>query len=120
MLGQDWRSIMKLLTSHAGDEVVLVQVRGELDAHTVRGFEQTLNDLLAQGHSRLVLDASQMSFISSAGLRAVMSAQREAGQLGGQLRICGLNAQARRVFEIAGVEQFLNLSETRQEAMAGW
>ena len=111
---------MKLLTSHAGHDVVLVQVQGELDAHTVRGFEQTLNNLLAQGHSRLVLDVSQMSFISSAGLRAIISAQREVGQRGSQLRICGLNAQARRVFEIAGFGQFLHLSDTRQEATEGW
>jgi anti-anti-sigma factor len=111
---------MKILTSRAGSEVILVQVDGELDAHTVSKFEQTLNDLSAQGHSRLVLDASQMSFISSAGLRAIISAQREAGQRGGQLRILGLNAQARRVFEIAGFEQFLHLCDTRQEAMEGW
>jgi anti-anti-sigma factor len=111
---------VKLLTSQAGNEVVLVQVQGELDAHTARKFEQTLNELLAQGHSRLVLDASRMSFVSSAGLRAIMSAHREAAQRGGQLRMCGLNAQARRVFDIAGFEQFLHLSDTRQEAMEGW
>ena len=111
---------MKLLTSDAGNEVVLIEIQGELDAHTARKFQQTLNDLLAQGRSRLVLDASQMSFVSSAGLRAIMSAQREAGQHGGQLRICGLNAQARRVFEIAGFEQLLHLSDTRRDAMEGW
>jgi stage II sporulation protein AA (anti-sigma F factor antagonist) len=83
-------------------------------------LDKTLNDLLAQGHSRLVLDASQMGFISSAGLRAIVFAQREACQRGGQVRVCGLNAQARRIFEMTGIDQCLYVSDTRQEALAGW
>ena len=111
---------MKILTSREGDEAVLIEVRGELDAHTVRKFEQTLNDLLAQGHSRLVLDASQMSFISSAGLRVIMFAQREVDKRDGQVRVCGLNAPARRIFEMAGLDEVLHLSDALQEALEGW
>jgi stage II sporulation protein AA (anti-sigma F factor antagonist) len=111
---------MKILTSHAENEVVLIEVEGEIDAHTARTLDKTLNDLLAQGHSRLVLDASQMGFISSAGLRAIMFAEREACQRGGQVRVCGLNAQTRRIFEMAGLDECLQLSATRQEAMEGW
>jgi stage II sporulation protein AA (anti-sigma F factor antagonist) len=111
---------MKILTSHAENEVVLIEVEGEIDAHTARTLDKTLNDLLAQGHSRLVLDASQMGFISSAGLRAIMFAEREACQRGGQVRVCGLNAQTRRIFETTGLDECLQLSATRQEAMEGW
>jgi len=111
---------MKISTSIVEDEVVLVEVEGEIDAHTARTLDKTLNTLLAQGHSRLVLDASHMGFISSAGLRAIMFAQREVGQRGGQVRVCGLNAPARRIFELAGLDECLQLSDTRQEALAGW
>jgi anti-anti-sigma factor len=83
-------------------------------------LDTALNDLLAQGHSRLVLDVSHMSFISSAGLRAIVFAQRKVGLRGGQMRLCGLDAQARRIFEIAGLDECLHLSDTRQEAMQGW
>jgi anti-anti-sigma factor len=111
---------MKILTSSADNEVVIIEVEGEIDAHTARQLDKTLNDLLAQGHSRLVLDASQMGFISSAGLRAIMFAQREARSRGGQLRVCGLNAQTRRVFEMARLDEYLHLSDTRGEAIEGW
>ena len=111
---------MKVLTSVAENGVVLLKVEGEVDAHTALELDRSLNDLLAQGHSRLVLDASQMGFISSAGLRAIMFAQREACQHGGQVRVCGLNAQVRRIFDMAGLDECLHLSETRQEAMEGW
>ena len=111
---------MKIQTSDAENEIVLIEVEGEVDAHTARELDRALNDLLAQGHSRLVLDASRIGFISSAGLRAIIFAHREACQRGGQVRVCGLNAPVRRIFEMAGFDECLPLSETREEAMADW
>ena len=111
---------MNISTALVENEVILVEVEGEIDAHTARTLDKTLNDLLAQGHNRLLLDGSQMSFISSAGLRAIMFAQRELDQRGGQVRVCGLNAPARRIFEMAGLDEVLHLSDTRQEALKGW
>jgi anti-anti-sigma factor len=120
IFGQDMRSTMKISTSVVENQVVLVEVEGEIDAHTARTLDENLNTLLAQGHSRLVLDASQMSFISSAGLRAIMFAQREVDKRGGQVRVCGLNAPARRIFEMAGLDEVLHLSDALQEALEGW
>jgi stage II sporulation protein AA (anti-sigma F factor antagonist) len=111
---------MKISTSDAENGVVMLEVEGEVDAHTARKLDKALNDLLAQGHSRLVLDASQIGFISSAGLRAILFAHREALQHGGEVRLFGLNAQVRRVFEMAGFDESLHLSDTRQEALEGW
>jgi anti-sigma B factor antagonist len=111
---------MKISTSSAENEVILVVIEGDVDAYTACTLDKALNDLLAQGRRRLVLDASQMDFISSAGLRAIMFAQREVGKRGGQVRVCGLTVRALRIFEMAGIDEFLHLSETREEAMAGW
>ena len=111
---------MKILTSSTESGVALIEIEGEVDAHTARQLEGTLNDLLAQGHSRLVLDASQMGFISSAGLRAIMFAYREVCQRGGQVRVCGLSAQTRRIFEMAALDECLEICDTCQEAMEGW
>jgi anti-sigma B factor antagonist len=111
---------MKVSTSAADDGVVLLEIEGEVDAHTTRELDRALNDLLAQDRSRLVLDASKVGFISSAGLRAITFAHREAQQQGGEVRLVGLSDQVRRVFEMAGLDEFLHLSDTRQEAMVGW
>jgi anti-anti-sigma factor len=58
--------------------------------------------------------------MSSAGLRVLLYAQREALQLGGEVRLFGANAQVRRVFELAGFERLLSIRDTRQEAMEDW
>jgi anti-anti-sigma factor len=111
---------MKILTSNAENGVVLIEVEGEIDAYTARELDRTLNDILAQGGGRLVLDASQMSFISSAGLRSITFAHQKAQQQGGEVRVFGLNTQVRRVFEMAGLDEYLHLSENRQEAVKSW
>ncbi len=111
---------MKISTSPAENEVVLVEVTGSVDAYTAPTLDKTLNDVLTEGHSRLLLDASQIGFMSSAGLRALTSAQREARQLGGEVRLFGLSAQVRRVFEMSGLDQLFCVADTREQAMEGW
>jgi anti-anti-sigma factor len=111
---------MKITTSVTEDGIVLLEVEGEIDAHTAPGLKDTLTELLAQGHSRLVLNVSGVEHMSSAGLRVLLYAQREARQLGGEVRLFGANAQVRRVIELAGFETLLSIRDTRQEAMEDW
>lgn len=111
---------MRITTSSVQNEIVLIQVEGEVDAHTARELDRTLLDLLAEGHSRLLLDASQMGFISSAGLRAIVFAQRDAQRRGGEVRVCGLDAQLRYILETARLDECLKLRASCREAMEGW
>ena len=111
---------MKISKFTAENEVVAIEVEGEVDAHTARELDKAISDLLAQGHSRLALDISQIDFISSAGLRVVIYAHQEALQHGGRVKLFGLNTRVRRVFEMAGLDESLSLSDTLQEALEGW
>jgi anti-anti-sigma factor len=98
----------------------LLKLGGEVDAHNVGKLDQALKDLVSRGHYRLILDASQLDYISSKGLRTLLLVQREVSQLGGEVRLFGLTAQVRRIFELAGFDELLPIHHTRQEAMQGW
>ena len=111
---------MEISTSVTKDGIAQLEVEGEVDAHTSRELDRALKDLLAQGHCRLVFDASRTGYISSAGLRVILFAHREARQLGGEVRVFGPSAQVRRLFEIAGFDELLRISDTREEAVEGW
>jgi len=111
---------VRISTSRVDNEVVVLEIEGSIDAHTAQELDRAVKDLLAQSYSRLVLDVSQMSFISSAGLRIIVYADREASGRGGQVRICGLNLQVRRVFEMAALDECLQLCDGCQEALEGW
>jgi anti-sigma B factor antagonist len=111
---------MKITTSITENGIVLLEVEGGVDAHTALLLRRTLTDLLAQGYSRLVLDVSRMEYISSAGLRVLLDARREARRLDGEVRLFDPNALVRRVIELAGFEELLYVSGTRQQAMEDW
>lgn len=111
---------MTLLRSRVEDGIALIEIEGDVHTYAARELERTLTHLLAQGHKRLVLDASQMGFISSAGLQAILSAHREVCERGGEVRICMLNDQARQIIQMAGLDECLRLTNTCQEAMADW
>ena len=111
---------MEISTSDAQNEVAVIEVRGDVDAYTARDLDRTLSDLLAQGRWKLVIDASRMGFISSAGLRAVLYAHREALSRGGEVRLFGPSEAVHRAFALAGFDEYLRMSDTRQEALQGW
>jgi len=62
--------------------------------------EALMNAMLADGVRKLVLDLTHVEFMDSAGLGVIMHAFGEIEQLGGQMRICGANEQAQRLFNI--------------------
>ena len=111
---------MNITTSIDEKDVALVAVEGELDARTAGDLDKALGDLLTEGHSRLVLDFSHLAYISSAGLRTLLRAQRAARDLAGEVRLFGLNDHVLRVFEMAGFHQMLHISDTYQKAAEGW
>jgi anti-sigma B factor antagonist len=111
---------MKITTSVDELGVTLLEVQGEVDAHTSGDLDKALGELLAQNHSRLVLDFSQVGYVSSAGLQALLRAQQKARALGGEVRLFGLSPFVRHVFEMAGFDRLLHIAATRQEAMANW
>jgi anti-sigma B factor antagonist len=111
---------MRVSTSVGDDQVAVMEVKGEVDAHTADELERALKDVLERGHLRVLLDATLMTYISSSGLRVIAVAHREAARQGGGVRLFGLKPQVRRAFEIAGFDEFLRLNETREEAMEGW
>jgi anti-anti-sigma factor len=82
-----------------GDQTVLT-VGGEVDIVTVESFENALRD--AQRSPRVVVDLSEVTFMDSAGINALVGAYHRVGP-DCELRLVGLRPNVRRVFEITGL-----------------
>lgn len=99
-------------------EVVVLELIGRLDTKTSGALEKSVATHLGAGQRRFVLDLGGMEYVSSAGLRIfLMLAKRVSGGTGG-LALCGLNAQVREVFDIAGFTRLFTLAAARAEALA--
>ena len=96
--------------------ITVLTPQGRLDAAGVRPLETELREHLAAGHVRLLVDMSQVAYISSVGLQMFLKIMREAHQRGGVLRLCQLNPHVMEIFRIAGFDRVLRIAVTRQEA----
>lgn len=74
---------------------------GRLDTDSAADFELTVQDLLAADAKHFVIDLSKIGYVSSAGLRVLLMLAKGLERKG-TLRLAGLNAQIKQVFDIAG------------------
>jgi anti-anti-sigma factor len=92
-----------------GDRSLRVLVRGELDLLTSPKFETAVTGALGEA-DEVVVDLSQVTFIDSTGLSSILSTVSTSQLNGSRLTISStLAPQARRVFELAGMDATLPL-----------
>ena len=103
-------------------DVTLVAVAGSLDSNTSPQAQQTLEGILASGGRKLVVDCTALDYISSAGLRVLLTTvKRLSGAAGGgALRMFGLNDTVREVFDISGFSTILAVFATEADALEGF
>jgi anti-anti-sigma factor len=108
---------MDITQTKEGAFVVLAPA-GRMDAITAPQFEERCLACLAGGDKRLVVDLSGLEYISSAGLRSILSAAKKLKAAGGDLAFCALSGIVAEVFSVSGFDKLLPVTATRQEALA--
>ena len=89
-----------------GNELVIA-LEGRLDTMTSPELEAELNQSLA-GADSLTLDFSKLEYISSAGLRVLLSAHKVMSAKGG-MKVTNVNEIVQEVFEVTGFADILNI-----------
>ena len=98
---------MKMVEATAEDVTVL-EAYGRLDSTTAKEFGDRLNALVQAGRNAIVIDLKNIIYISSAGFRVLLIANRATSEKQGKLALCGITGEVRRLFEIgAFLDQFL-------------
>lgn len=110
-------SQFQIQTEKLQSGVSLVQVKGFLDAYTYENFEKTINDLFEAGSYKIVVDLSELQYISSAGAGVFIGAIGTAQENQGNIVILRPTANVREVFELLGLSQIFTFSESREEAV---
>jgi len=94
---------MELQTNVTIDEaksVARVTLTGALNTDTAPGFEQELQQVVAQGLELTVLDMKHLDYISSAGLRVIFKAAKQTKAAGHRLAAANRKPHIDKVFEI--------------------
>jgi anti-sigma B factor antagonist len=86
----------------------VVGVSGRADAEAAEELETQLRSAV-QSHSKVAADFSAVSYISSAGIRAVLQAARAAQEGKVEFAVCAPSAPVRKVFDMSGLHHVLTI-----------
>jgi anti-sigma B factor antagonist len=99
-------------------ECVVLQIAGFLDAHTVVGFEKQMDSLLEGGAVRIVLDLEKLSYISSAGIGAMMGLAQRLRRKDGDMILLRPSTKVFRILELLGFAEMFKIAQSEDDAMA--
>ncbi len=108
---------MELIEETHG-RVVVVTARGRLDGSTAQAFGARLEKLATAPEPRLLVDFSGIDFVSSAGLRVVLTLLKRVKSANGKLALCAVQAPVKEILDITGFTPMLDVHAGRAEAMA--
>ncbi len=99
-------------------QALIVEISGRMDASTASKFETTCNEWLEDGENRLIVDFAGLEYISSAGLRSILSIGKKLKSRGGALSVCQMDGMVQEVFEISGFSSIFPAYDTIEDALA--
>ena len=97
---------------------LLLRARGRINVLTAEGFEARTRRVIAATDNDVIIDTSEVTYLSTAGLRAFLLLWRQLRDADRCLYICGLKPYIRRVFEIIGFDQIIPLHDDVASALA--
>jgi len=89
------------------DGVFTIFLEGEIDAQNAKDVQKELEELMEKhGNEVPVLDAKELTYISSAGLRSILTVQKG---LGRKISVVNLSPEVKDIFEMAGFQYLMEL-----------
>ena len=99
------------ITKKKENNVCELGVIGRLDTTTAPQLEDALKELFAEEVNDLVLDLSNLDYVSSAGLRVLLFAQKSVSAAQGGMLIKNVKPEIMEVFDITGFTDILKIEQ---------
>ncbi len=101
-------------------DVCVLSLCGRLDAYSAGEVEKRLDSLIEASQIRLVLSLERLDYISSSGLRVFLAELKKVRKKQGDIRLSGMQAQIKEVFDIAGFTQLFTIVATEDAAVSNF
>jgi anti-sigma B factor antagonist len=97
--------------------VTVVELTGRLNMVSAESLRNTIETLVARGEARIVVDLTEVSFLDSSGLGALIAGVKATRRAGGDLRIAGPSEQVQLVLQLTNMERILAPHPTIESAL---
>ena len=107
---------MELSTEKIGDITVVGVLTEILDAGNTDEFKTGFASIIEES-KKIVLELSRVNFIDSSGCGSLLSCYRQTKNLGGDLKICGVQETVRTLFELVRIDRVIDVFASKEEAV---
>ena len=94
---------------------LIIEIEGRIDGLTSSTLNKTFEQLSEDGNHKLVVDFSAVSYISSAGLRVFLQAQKKLRPVGGEIILLSMQESAMDVFRVSGLNNLFRIISKLEE-----
>jgi anti-sigma B factor antagonist len=107
-----------ILEAPPSDGAVVVEVHGELDIATAPQLREHLTTVIDRRPELLVVDLEGVDFLDSVTLAVLLAARKALGETTRMAVVVAPDSYARLIFDVTGVDQWLHVVGSRDEAAA--
>lgn len=105
------------ITEQQEGDILLLHIKGRLDAISSPTAEKKILDQITDGHHKLVLDFTDVDYLSSAGMRLLLRTTKKLKTVSGKLIVCSVTSNVMDVLKMSGFDHVIELSSTSEEAL---
>lgn len=102
------------------DGVDVIDITGQLDAFTTPDVKAEFKKLTDARRFKLALNFGQVDYVNSTGIGAIVAVAQQVRRRKGDLKLFGMKADIRKVFDLVGASKILEIFETEQEALSSF
>lgn len=98
-------------------DVLVLHIKGRLDAISSPSAEKKVFECINNGQEKLLLDFSGVVYLSSAGMRMLLSTTKKLKALSGKLVVCSINGNVMDVLKMSGFDHVLETASSQEEGL---
>lgn len=105
------------VTDKKEGDVLILAISGRLDAITSPSVEKTVFDFIHEGQAKLLFDLAGVDYLSSAGLRMLLSVTKKLKTLSGKLILYSVTVNVMDVLKMSGFDHVLEIAQSKEEGL---
>ena len=105
------------ITVRTSDDIHILEIKGELDAHTAPSLENEITGLIENGRHQIIVNFSELNYISSAGLGVFMAYIEVVRDLGGDIKFSNMQPNIYNVCDLLGFPTLYDIVDEEHEAI---
>jgi anti-anti-sigma factor len=102
------------------DDVMVIDLAGQIDSYSAEEVSKLIEAHIHNQRVKVIVDLNKITYLDSAALSMLIKNKISLSKRGGDLRLVGVKAKAKEVFELAGLLGMFGIYESREDAFEGF